>query len=179
VLHFAFGMQYLPVRVCTQLAAWVLSCPSYWGLPLCISVDTPGSSPHPLHYIVFPLPPLILVPVTVHCPCDPTIPCSVVCEQSLRKELLLDIPVAYLVIVECCVLWGTSPWTLLERQTWLVMEATIPLYMQKTTRRKYNLVLECGQSSFVRNLTVTTPSLVDADSMFIYFSLSSGQTVGF
>jgi hypothetical protein len=106
VLHFTFGTQYLPVRVCTQLAAWVLSCPSYWGLPLCISVDTPGSSPHPLHYIVFPLPPLILVPVTVHRPCDPTIPCSVVCEQALRKELLLDIPVAYLVIVECCVLSG-------------------------------------------------------------------------
>ena len=149
------------MRVCTQLAAWVLSCPSYWGLPLCISVDTPGISPHPLHYIVFPLPPLILVPVTVLCPCDSTIPCSVVCEQSLRKVLLLDTTVAYLVIVKCCGLWGTTPWRLLEPQTWLVMEATIPLYILKTTRRKYNLVLECSRSSFVRNLSVTSRRIVD------------------
>lgn len=74
---------------------------------------------------------------------------------------MLDIPVAYLVIVKCCGRWGTTPWRLLEPQTWLVMEATIPLYIPKTTKRKYNLVLECSPSCFVRDLSVTSRRTVD------------------
>jgi len=120
--------------------------------PMYISRHTWHLSPSITLYCVPPTPPLILVPVTALCPCDSTSPCSVVCEQALRKVLLLDIPVAYLVVVKCCGLWGTTPWRLLEPQTWLGMEATIPLYILKTTRRKYNLVLECSRSSFVCNL---------------------------
>jgi len=82
--------------------------------------------------------------------------------------LLLDIPVAYLVVVKCCGLWGTAPWRLLEPQTWLVTEATIPLYMLKTTRRKYNLVLECSRSSFVCNISVTSRRIVDVHFVSVY-----------
>lgn len=66
--------------------------------PMYISRHTWLVSPAIALYCV-PLPLLFLVPVTSHFPSSPTIPCSVVSEQALRRELLLEILVPYLLMV--------------------------------------------------------------------------------
>lgn len=49
--------------------------------------------------------------------------------------------------VNSVVLWCSvviSPWKLLEPQTGLVMAAAMRLYIQKTMRRKYNMIVHCS-----------------------------------
>jgi hypothetical protein len=109
-------------------------------LPLCISVDTPGCSPQPLHYIVFPLPPLFLVSfLPDHCVLSSF-------RTGIAKGTALRISgcVSVVSVVLCPLV--SSSWKLWDLHTWLLMAVAIPPYAQ-ITRRKYIIIAYCDRNA--------------------------------